>query len=608
MHPKKKKNIITAVLGMATAVLLIAVIGILSARAIDNGTMTVIWNNGHSSTPVTRTEPQETSFTDDELALLDEVPEEAEENLEQAAEELVAYDVEPVSEQVLPEAIHIESRTQGDPFLSVGEGTDDQPDWSAEIPMAYDGNDRNGEDVVTEVRNQGGSHLCWAYAALGAIEGNLLIKHPTLGVDRLDLSEKHLAWYAMNATQGSVAGGIDGDYRELQGIGDDAEQDFYKTNISYTMTSGVTDYIISVLAAWKGPVDDTDVNSFERQRNGKLVIKDQGAPSGPYGTDYHVQGVYELNGSEANRDAIKRMILSYGGVTCSVHADQTAGNSYWYLANLYDGAPYAENNNLADHEVLVVGWDDEYETDNFQPEPMNTGAWYCRNSWGTTAGDMGFFWLSYDDVIFSNNNVSAYDVALRGDPDFYDKNYQVASLMTHVIDMMIDQNNVVYAYTPSVNPYGVLYTAESDETLKAFSLFGMETENTYDVSVYLNPELNEEGGISASYLKNTAPDLTQSVRSATGGYHTYSFDTELSLSAGTPFFLMITPSQASGLVYEKAMTSTGDANYDEDNHYIGNVFTQTLASGQSFYVSEDGTALVPQTDKDFFLRAFTNRQ
>ncbi|MBR5115557.1 MAG: hypothetical protein IK096_00695, partial [Lachnospiraceae bacterium] len=523
-------------------------------------------------------------------------------------EDLVAYEVEPVSEQVLIEAIHVENRSQGDPFLSAGDGVDDALSWTAEIPTYYDANDRNGEDIVTDVRNQGGTHLCWAYAAMGAIEANLLIKHPTLGVDRLDLSEKHLAWYAMNQAQGSAAGGIDGDYRELQGIGDDAEQDFYKTNLSYTMTSGVTDYIISVLAAWKGPVDDKDANAFDRQRNGKLTIKDQGAPSGPYGTDYHVQGVYELAGTEVNREAIKRMILSYGGVTCSVHADQAAGNSYWYLANLYDGAPYAENNNLADHEVLVVGWDDEYETDNFKPEPMNTGAWYCRNSWGATAGDMGYFWLSYDDVIFQNNNVAAYDVALRGDPDFYDKNYQVAGLMTHVIDMMIDQNNVVYAYTPSVNPYGVLYTAESDETLKAISLYSMETENAYDVAVYLNPERTEEGGISASYLQNTAPDLTQTVRSASGGYHTYAFDTELPLSAGTAFLIMVTPSQASGLVYEKAMTSTGDANYDEDGHYIGNVFTQTVASNQSFYLSEDGTAFVPQTDKDFFIKAFTNRQ
>ena len=56
------------------------------------------------------------------------------------------------------------------------------------------------------------------------------------------------------------------------------------------------------------------------------------------------------------------------------------------------------------------------------------------------------------------------------------------------------------------------------------------------------------------------------------------------------------------------MTSTGDANYDEDDHYIGNVFTQTVASGQSFYLTEDGTAMVPQTDKDFFIKAFTNRQ
>ncbi|MCR4763244.1 MAG: hypothetical protein K5696_06920 [Lachnospiraceae bacterium] len=608
----KKQHIIAAIAGFTTAGLVVGLLAFFTAKAADDGTLLFIDEKG-MEVDVFHSEPDEDEEEweeepeeepEEEAELPEEEPEEEEPEPE-PVEEAPKMPVEPVEEMVFTEAFVVENRSQADPFAVTGGGTDDVLSWSDPIPADYNGNDRNGEDVVTQVRNQGGTNLCWAYAALGAIESNLLVKHPTLGADRLDLSEKHLAYYVMHPSSGSVNGTIDGDYREIQTVGEETSS-VTEANLCYTMSGGVTNFVTAALTAWKGPVDDADTDSFVTQKNGKLSIVEQGSPSVPYGGSYHVQGIYQIPGAYYDREAIKKLILDYGAVTCSVHADQTKGNSYWFMSNLYDGDPYGENNNLADHEVLVVGWDDAYETDNFNPQPTNEGAWLCRNSWGATAGEEGFFWLSYDDVIFNNNNVAAYNVSLRGDPDFYDKNYQVAGLLTHVTDMMIDQNNVIYAYSASQNPYGVLYTAESAETLAAVSLLAMETENEYSIEIYQNPAMRPDGGFDPTLLES--PTLVQSVRSACGGYHTYPLNQELPLAAGDRFLVLVRPLKPSKTVYEKAMTSTGDANTDSEFGYVGNVFTQAQASGLSFYPAEDGSGLVAQGDKDFFVKAFTKLQ
>lgn len=37
--------------------------------------------------------------------------------------------------------------------------------------------------------------------------------------------------------------------------------------------------------------------------------------------------------------------------------------------------------NDSNHEVLIVGWDDDYSADHFEGVTKN-GAWLVRNSWG----------------------------------------------------------------------------------------------------------------------------------------------------------------------------------------------------------------------------------
>ena len=72
----------------------------------------------------------------------------------------------------------------------------------------------------------------------------------------------------------------------------------------------------------------------------------------------------------------------------------------------YDDAETANVN----HEVTIVGWDDNYSRFNFPRTPSRNGAWLVRNSWGTGAGERGYYWLSYEDSIIKYSGGAALDV------------------------------------------------------------------------------------------------------------------------------------------------------------------------------------------------------
>ena len=517
-------------------------------------------------------------------------------------------EVESVTVLLLPESVSIGEGNE-DAFYGNDDFSDIVPVDSRsfsfdsdneELPSKYDSRNVDGKRYVSMAEDQGYTSLCWSYAAIGAVESDILKHNPEITYKDLNLSEKHLAYYNMHKNVGSYGGLIDDDYRELVNADNESNAWIFDYDTGYMSMGGVADYCISLLTAWKGPVSEKMDDSYNGLYGEKFMYTENSdKPSDAYNCEYHVQDVIQIPSTFENRDMIKQLIMEHGAVTAGVKAE----NKYWSNNNTNLYSSYSGDTEIADHEVIIVGWDDDYPATKFKTRPPQDGAWICRNSWGESVGEKGFFYLSYCDQTFSINNVAAYSSAVKGSEKYYDNNYQTAGFLTYVISAIEDEENYVTAYSESKNPYGILYTAVSDETLKAIGLMALDCYQQYDLSVYVNPK-HEEGTISLSDLKK--PEVALKCESISGGFHTFEIPDEIKLAAGDEFFIYVSPATSGRLVFESSVDNVSKPNYDEWNNLTGNIHNSYSASGLSYYISEDGTQFLSQTDKDFFIKAYTN--
>ncbi len=58
------------------------------------------------------------------------------------------------------------------------------------------------------------------------------------------------------------------------------------------------------------------------------------------------------------------------------------------------------------HDILIIGWDDDFPASGFTYNVKGNGAYICQNSWGRTYGEDGIFYVSYEDA-----NIARYTLA-----------------------------------------------------------------------------------------------------------------------------------------------------------------------------------------------------
>lgn len=469
-----------------------------------------------------------------------------------------------------------------------------------ELPAKYDSRNVDGNCYVTEVEDQGYTYLCWSYAAIGAIESDILKHYSDISYKELDLSEKHLAYYNVHKPEDTVDNGIKEDYRELVNADNEDNAWIFDYDTNYVAVGGVNDFCISLLTAWKGPVSEADNDAFQAIYGSEyLFTNNTSVPSNAYNSEYHIQDVIEICASEENIGLVKQMVMEHGAASIGVNAD----SKFWSknkasLYSYFDG----KTPPTANHEVLIVGWDDDYSASNFSHRPKADGAWLCKNSWGEVSGKNGYFYLSYYDETVGISNAAAYTAIKPGAKGWYDNNYQVAGFLTNVTSTLDDAENYVVIYSSSQNPYGVIYEAKSNEKLKAIGLMAIDSYQQYEVEVYLNPVMDDD---KLSFSDLGEPYYSQKVSAIGGGYHTFELSRSISLEAGDKFFVLIKPATSGRLVMEEATDMVSQPNYDEWNHLTGNFHNSYNASGQSYYISDDGKSMEAQSDKDFFIKAYT---
>lgn len=237
-------------------------------------------------------------------------------------------------------------------------------------------------EVMTPVKNQNPLGVCWAFSGIAATESYLKLH----GYGEWDFSEEYVRWWAT--------------YNEL-GYG------WNKTS----RDGGPTQIMPGYLTSWQGLREEKDI---------------------PYTTYYYSERPDNMDTAEGkfnvtdlvyvNNDSlkVKDAILKYGAVSSTFY------DSFMYLNNS-SSAYYCNNeNNAANHNIIIVGWDDNYSKDNFKEsiKPVNNGAWLIKNSWGVNNSEGGYLWISYEDKLILSDSASKINYAIKAVEEV-DKNIKI---------------------------------------------------------------------------------------------------------------------------------------------------------------------------------------
>lgn len=399
----------------------------------------------------------------------------------------------------------------------------DNSEGISDVPPSYDLRTRLR---VSEVRNQGTYGTCWAFAAISALESSLMPEENLLfSVDHMSMSNS----FNVNQYDGG----------------------------EYTMG-------MAYLAAWQGPVYEKDDPYGD------------GASDESLSPVKHVQEIRIIDGKDYQ--GIKEAVFKYGGVQTSLYSNisSSKGNSKYF--NKDTNAYCYMGSEKPNHDVVIIGWDDNYPKENFNVDLEGDGAFICQNSWGNEFGDDGFFYVSYYDT-----NIGTHNEVYTGveNTDNYDNIYQ-SDLCGWVGKMGYDKEDM----------YGAnVFTATSDQNIKAASFYATASDTSYEL--YIVNDFKDE--YSFADRKKVAEGTLENA-----GYYTIKFDEEVPVTEGERYAVVLhinTPESTHPMAIE----------YDSGESYLKDV---DLDDGEG-YISYDGAAFINVKEKqdcNLCIKAFSDNK
>ncbi len=356
------------------------------------------------------------------------------------------------------------------------------------LPTAYD---LRKKGRVSEIKDQGNTDTCWAYAAFGALESGLLPEE-SLSLDASDLIEAKPYTYTDNSG---------GDFAMA----------------------------LSYLLSWKGPVTEESSEAVK-----------------------HVQQVHFYDTDDI--DDIKWGVYLYGGVSTSIYANVSSlGSSSNY--NRSTNAYCYRGSNSANHDVVIIGWDDHYDDSNFNGSVPGDGAFICQNSWGSDFGDNGVFYVSYYDSNIGYQAVSYAKVEASDNYDF------IAQM-----DKCGWTGQIGYSKADAWA--AAVYESEQDATIDACGFYALGKDTQYQIYV-----VSDYSGVNSLASRTLVAEGSLS----DAGYYTIPFLREVTVGANDEYAILLyinTPDKDHPVAIE----------YKTSNMEEGSV---DLSDGKSF-VSKNG--------------------
>lgn len=367
----------------------------------------------------------------------------------------------------------------------------------------------NSQDygIVTSVKDQGSSSLCWAYAAIAAAETSILKS----GIDKnaskntLSLSPTSIGYGRYNRPAdplNNVAGEASGN--------------------NWLNFSGESAYAGILMSQWWGPISNSLSASTNAYENNSYKLKNMIKiydDSTFYNFDTRI---YEM----------KKAIAKYGAITFSYN---NLRETEYYNPKRETGG------NDSFHACTIIGWDDNISASRFVPSGTEkNGGWLVKNSYNS----LPYFWLSYECL---SSNIYAFDFSNKND---YDYNYFYDDSLNGGFTEDLQTQYVANIYEAKKS------TSTQDEYLKAVNVAFACKNTTVSIDIYTN--LSDNSNPESGELKASKSQTFEHA-----GYRTIELDDRVKINSGEKFSIVVrlssesssspyvSTSQGNGLCYRK---------------------------------------------------------
>ncbi len=370
---------------------------------------------------------------------------------------------------------------------------------------------------MPEVMDQGKLGTCWAFSSLSALESALLPGNS------YRFSRDHLVLTTGNG--------------------------------SYEV-SGEARMALSYFLSWQGPVSD---------------------PSDSYGdgvTDtalsaaVHVQDVLYME--EPSVEKLKECVFYHGAAEASLYLCMADSEGLQNVNRFYNEKTHAyccREEKEVNHDVVIVGWDDDYPKEGFVSGNglPGDGAFLCMNSWGRSFGESGLFWVSYYDACFAKSAMCITNAESRD-------NYR------HIYQSDLRGSTASAGYGNDTACFAAVYEADADEYLEAAGFYTLGDDTSYEL--YYIPQFTDERTLSRGILMKTG-----TIEDA--GFHTIRFPEAKRVSEGQKFAVMVkitTPGLSYPVAVEKKTAGVRNVDLSDGEGYLsqnGVLFRNTEESSES---------------------------
>ena len=369
-----------------------------------------------------------------------------------------------------------------------------------DLPQSLDWRNYQGLNWVTEPKSQGSCGSCWAFGIVGAWESCILLERNE-PIRSIDKSEQ----FVLSCSEGTCSGWSPAGAAGFIYTTGCPDEDCFPYGPPYDATpcdSACTD--------WQDTADTLNTGAY---LSGFDVV--------PTTDEVAAIKTALLDGPIAASMSVYQDFQSYGG-------------------GIYE---YAWGNYMADHCIVVIGWDDT----------SSPPCWICKNSWDTWWGEGGFFRIAIGES-YSKIGMGAYEIG-HSEP--------VSEYQLCVEDTL---GNVGYgSSSPAVRYGGVEYTVSTEGRLTAIMTKFLGMNMSYTVSVF--------DGISSGVPGTLLTSETDSF-DATLGWKRILLSNPVHVDAGSSIFVVVRYATIAYAVPLESLDSSynnGDSWYSSNGSYFSNL-------------------------------------